>query len=73
MYKCVNNIVSTGRGDFIYTNLFYKLKKVKDVLNCDLRGVGVGNTLTFANGSRQDSVSFENGSRTLVTFMIVKQ
>lgn len=71
MYKCVNNIVPTRKGEiFIYSNLFYKLKKVKDVLNCDFRGWGWENTLTFANanGSGQDSVSFENGSRTLVTF-----
>lgn len=39
MYKCVNNIVPTRGGDFfIYSNLFYKLKKVKDVLKCDLGG-----------------------------------
>lgn len=49
MFKCVDNIVPTGRGDFIYTNLFYKLKKMKDVLKCDLGWEG--NALTFANSS----------------------
>lgn len=76
MYKCVNNIVPTRGGDFfIYSNLFYKLKKVKDVLKCDLGGEGgLGNTQTSANSSGQESVCL---SKMVVTntgdFMIVTQ
>lgn len=71
MYKCVDNIVPTGRGDFIYTTLFYKLKKVKDVLKCDLGWEG-----KYPNVCKQlwqDSVCLSKWFENTGDLMIVKQ